>query len=468
MRSTDDLKRLHRTYEARFKGWLPTVSGRLSFSVFGYADHPSKVVSANVADGKTRIIICYQKRNLSDSLFGEYFARAFFGLSGKFWFALLARADDCATAEDSPLEGHLFLFHERQLWRKEAEVLVRPAQRDLRAFESMTGSMSLSSYFGSHFTDLASSLASLSSFNARFQTQRDGETLIDIPALSGFSSNSPAFPDDEPQRGHIIHAVTSQLFYFLRDVGHVHQHHNPSTDTVVNLHLFDGKDDLTWRCETLRALYRKVLEYKRRKDVAVYGASLGVLAYAEAFERACNERLNEQITDGSYKVQPIIFKELLEKSITASQWTLNQQTQEGIRQSDTYRNTLISVLTVLLALVGLLQISGPHNNLAKPSETLIWLGNTLLCNPLTSAVFVALIVSLVLHGIGVIDISRWTPVRWMVRFFQAFGKSNAGYSLIVVAAIIGCLTVGYVTSVDLGKVGASVLDIAVRIFNRLF
>jgi hypothetical protein len=444
-------------YQARFKGWLPTVSGRLSFSIFGHTDHPRNAITANVSDTKSRYLICYQKRELLDAPL-KSLATKLFGLHGKFWFVLQASADDVAISEDSDLTGHLFIFHDKQAWRTDAEPAVRNAQSYLREFESDHPKDDLATYFQEVYQKVTLVLCRSSSFHVHVRVRRDGETTIDVPRLTSLSSHSPTFPAAEPRRVRLVYTVVSQLFYFLRDVGHIHQHHDPYTDTLIDIYPFDGSDDFAWRCETLRMLYRKVLEFKRRREEEIYSSSLGVLAYAKAFERISNQQIS---ASGAVpkEIGPQLFQDLLQESILASQAALRNTVQEGIRQSDTYRNTVISVLTILLALVGLLQISSPHPDLVSPNANLIWLGNMLLRYPLRSAVAVGIFVMFILHLLNVIDIERWKPVRGVMRIVQTFGKRKAGCALIAGGIAIAGFTMSYVTPFDFGGLLSWILQL---------
>jgi hypothetical protein len=56
---------------------------------------------------------------------------------------------------------------------------------------------------------------------------------------------APTFPAGE-RGGHIEHILTAQLFFFLRDIGHRHQHHDPNTDTVVDLWKDNPNDPFDW------------------------------------------------------------------------------------------------------------------------------------------------------------------------------------------------------------------------------
>lgn len=75
----------------------------------------------------------------------------------------------------------------------------------------------------------------------------------------------------------------SQAFFFLRDITHLHKHHAPTSDTILDVtSLDDGLD--AWKRETLYSLYRWVIHRKRDQSLDELLNCKGVLAYARAFE----------------------------------------------------------------------------------------------------------------------------------------------------------------------------------------
>src|SRR5690349_21101683 len=74
-----------------YVGWIPTANGRLSFRHIGETRHPTPSKYANVATTRDRIVLAYQRRNLSDSVFRTITDRVS-SRSGDFWFAVSARS----------------------------------------------------------------------------------------------------------------------------------------------------------------------------------------------------------------------------------------------------------------------------------------------------------------------------------------------------------------------------------------
>jgi hypothetical protein len=73
--------------------------------------------------------------------------------------------------------------------------------------------------------------------------------------------------------------LASQVYFFLRDICHIHQHHADSSDTISDVTDCTDEED-AWKRETLYSLYRWVIQQKRAKRVEAYFSAKGVLSYA--------------------------------------------------------------------------------------------------------------------------------------------------------------------------------------------
>jgi hypothetical protein len=101
----------------KFRGWVPTVSGELSFSSFGISVTPTPAITANVSDRKSRYIICYQARDSSDVIlpFKSFLEKYFLKLDGKMWFVCLAKTGEFESKKREIFKGHLFVYHNEDL-----------------------------------------------------------------------------------------------------------------------------------------------------------------------------------------------------------------------------------------------------------------------------------------------------------------------------------------------------------------
>src|SRR6266849_3244457 len=112
-----------------FHGWIPTVSGALSFSTFGDVSHPPRAISANRTDRSNRYLVCYRARDCSDTILPlrSFFGPLFLNLRGKLWFVCVAESRTMPLAGRETLLGRVFIFHDKKIWRKHVEPLVRDA-----------------------------------------------------------------------------------------------------------------------------------------------------------------------------------------------------------------------------------------------------------------------------------------------------------------------------------------------------
>lgn len=426
-----------------YKGWIPNVAGRLSFSVFGYTNDPTRAIVENVADAQDRFIICYQKRVLADGVLPlkAVTSELFFNLKGKFWFVCVAHGDDRPSSSDSALQGYLFLFHQKDRWNNVAKQPVRDAQSQLRRYKSEGLSTPLDQHCEDLYNRLVSNLRKTASFHCTFSVCRDGETVLVPPTLDSLPEHSPTFPPNPKHRQMMLRGVLSQMFFFLRDVGHIHQHHNPKTDTIIDVHECRNGDDYSWRCETLRCLYRKALEYKRVKRDETFSSSLGVLAYAKSFERSSSRKLKAQ--QFQYPLEPAVYSDCLMDSIRANQAAVASRYADQLRRFEVNRNTLLAILTILFALVGMIKISNvDQSQLARPSIVLIQLANLLIKHPVEILAFTVAGVFFFLNHLGLIDIADFRIFRALTKLMQVMRKRTAALISIIIGIAIGAAT-GY-------------------------
>lgn len=269
-----------------YKGWIPTVGGKLSFSVAGcYSPknnhHKAPIVTPVTFKGD-RYIFGSQIRDLSDVppllLIGKLnifrrIVNKLHGTDGNFQFLLFSKNSDMARPGciNSSLEGHLYVFRARDVDSQEVEKARVRAKKyngdsDSYSFVSeCTGEEILNKCIAHYRIDLS----------------RSGECTLE----------SISTPMQESKVQH----VASEAFFFLKDFFHAHQHHNPRTDTIVDLYEHDGVDGVDWINETLRGLYRKVLDFKRMGDNDSYSSALGVIQYVKTFKRGVASSVQEKI-----------------------------------------------------------------------------------------------------------------------------------------------------------------------------
>lgn len=295
-----------RTY---YRGWIPTVSGYLSFSVIGQCDHPTKTISANVVDDTDRYVVAFQRRSNDDPLLPWISpwipiirANDVIGLrrDRDLFFVLIAHARKTGSKPNS-LNGSVLVYR-RKDWRA-ARKFYRRTQKFLTLFEKSTKPRHEKLYPRADRALRTSSAPSLATFE--FSIQRNGLVAItminvnpDVKLVDERESKRQSF--DEKW---VKDQLAAQAFYFLRDMTHRHQHHSPCSDLMTTLHhvgppgetavapLAPTRDDIVWLRRVYQHLTRGVIRQKREGDEPALEESLGILAYALSFQRIAREHL---------------------------------------------------------------------------------------------------------------------------------------------------------------------------------
>lgn len=409
-----------------FKAWVPNVSGALSFSAIGSGCYPDHPVRANIGDQKIRYLVAYQRRELIDAI-SPFFARRR-GYLGEFVCLCVASSSDDPMDTSDLLQGKLFIFHDLVQWETSVQPLVVSAQEKLREFAGvMTGAALLSTSFGPTVSNLHSLLPAFSSFFIDFSLTRSGIASLSIPDdyEAHISPSAPIFPTDTLQRQHAERVVCSQLFFFLKDLCHNHQHHDPKADTIVDIHPANG-NDLEWRAKVLRVLYRKIIEFKRNSRGASFHSSLGILLYAKSFRGITFREMKKELP-------PVIQDELLEDAIKAG----IQNTCFSV-ESDTTKNNLnlyIAILTFLLTVSMLLSLT--DYKVKNPHPFLMYLGDFLVQKTALLLGFFGLIYILGnMKFSGKFDLADYKISRNVLIFLQPLDQRVAGNLLIICGILL--------------------------------
>ena len=221
----------------KYVGWIPTVGGRLSFSIIGN----SQCNTANRADENCRYLLAYQIKSLSDSVILPDFIWSLLNKSGRFVFVCYAKASNNPTDQNASLEGRLAVFDTGGRGISELQDELKKRQRQMVS-QSNEQSLKLIYEDSGRLLSYQIESASLATFD--FCLQRNGLVKINNP----ISSNELELNERS------YDTLAAQAYFFLKDLCHVHQHHHPHTDTMVDL--YKETPDDRWKAETVRALYR--------------------------------------------------------------------------------------------------------------------------------------------------------------------------------------------------------------------
>jgi hypothetical protein len=348
-----------------YRGWIPCVSGRLSFSVFGRTLHPTKAVWENLADHQLRYLLVFQRRNLSDAMIPSK------GIDARFVFVFIANTIQGKVRNQEYLIGKSFIFSDNRAWSS-IEKMLRSYQNDMRSFRTNSHAgvdPDLTSFIRNREGALIVSLESSAEFSADVCICRTGTVDLKADLAILDKSGTPNLPSEHLLKNARLRTISAQIFFFLKDIGHTHQHHDSSTDTITDIHSFDGtpQGDLSWRCNTLYNIYRKVIEYKRNPHASTFNDCLGLIAYADTFRGICEEEL------GIHKQQPplksglpVYYSNQIEQSISATQEKHERILLENRYRADIVRNFIIAIVGVIISYLGLMQFAEIDKIKASP------------------------------------------------------------------------------------------------------
>jgi hypothetical protein len=269
-----------------YYGWVPTIVGRLSFTLIASAvsarSRSRKVLRSSARerwfvgdDGERKVVlVANQLRWTSDELFPSPWD----GKSHKNWIILVglrrAATGEILADVDGRFVGNIFSL--------------TPAN-----FKHVSGALHArlmgDEFDQSDYDAINVLLLAKANVCALFSLERNGVVAIDVSRLSGAGYDNPDKFD---------HA-RMQMYIMLKDLVHIHQHHDLDEDQIISLQPGGEKpDQMDWAHRVLFDLYRYVVGLKRgkrrkwwrtdrRED---YAHALGVLAYAQSLKKVIGER----------------------------------------------------------------------------------------------------------------------------------------------------------------------------------
>ena len=246
-----------------FIGWIPTASERLSFSLIGDSDFPERAVTGYAKRDGRRFVVSYQRRETLDiplpgRFLREFVAKQWLGRIGRCWYLCVGSTPENDEL-DSYFVGFLYLFIHKSDWLK-VKGVVRKTQSDLENLALAPSAQTLPEKISS----LQSLMAENANHSVQFELARTG--TCKIWNHSAMLSANQIDKED----------LAAQLFFFLKEISHVHQHHHEHSDRIVDLQKFDG--EVSWRRETLCSLYRQSLRTKRNFSQSVASSAKVVVS----------------------------------------------------------------------------------------------------------------------------------------------------------------------------------------------
>ncbi|WP_334063697.1 hypothetical protein [Limimaricola cinnabarinus] len=389
-----------------YTGWVPNVTGHLSFSTIGITSHPTR--SRRVV-GSTKTVVV-QKRDLLDvivpflgndkasSYFREFISNRIVGISGNFTFICLYDT----PLPNGNLKGDIYLLSNakrgpacKAIWKNAA-----------------TGNDNLEESNESILNILKE--AKLNSIvHALFSLERGGKFTLELQESSG---------------SEVDDITANQFFYFFKDISHVHQHHDPSHDAITELTRFNNSLPKQWAADTQHSLYRAVIRYKRfRNEKALFRAS-GILSYASSFETSYEDTIPELKK---------FNKDDLGSSLSVSRAEIQHFDQKSVARIETTRNLFFALFGFILSVVALARLDEDFT--VKPDPFITQIASYISTKPAAiaaTALIISYVYSLITHRR---DPAKFSVVKNTLRLLQGLRMRWFFLANLVISAVLSAL-----------------------------
>lgn len=294
------------TAEAAWVGWIPTVSGHLSFSLIGnHADEAGHIVlNGDKPRPDGRVVLVKQHRRNKDFGYWSWIAEKVLKDTAQD-YVLIGHTEAAARPEFDPRTGRLTSIsdargclrgsiywlpydedkeHRNQL-RTALSDLAAESQRIGRLFEAQAQAAldEIEPWTRARFDPFVAELEAEDGTKIRralkfeFALFRTGECRL--------------WYDHNHVDVEALHEIARQIFYFLKAIAHAHSHHGEEADQMIHLartkpglHQDPKSNETGWRNETQWGLSRVFEQLHRKTGLMSQRRSLGVLAYADAFQ----------------------------------------------------------------------------------------------------------------------------------------------------------------------------------------
>jgi hypothetical protein len=304
---------------ALFRGWVPTITGNLSFSTIGIGRSPKKLFKKFKALDCNHYTVVVQKRRTTDALLG--------------WFGDFLNW--CSRTQ-----GHTIYIFFGSSSEEDGYTNITGPCIELPKKRFQTLKCRLTALNGD-LTDEDFEQKFLEALRAFSEAADDGAGVLSSIKLA---RNGAVDIEVSTSSGTIVEQklLASQVYFFLRDICHLHQHHAPTSDTILDVTDCSHEPD-AWKRETLYSLYRWVIQQKRAKRVGAFLSAKGVLAYAHTFEKI--HCIEGSILDRKY------FREATVESIQAGLESADHISLHKNQLSNAIFTKIIPLFALFLAAV---------------------------------------------------------------------------------------------------------------------
>ena len=128
----------------------------------------------------------------------------------------------------------------------------------------------------------------------RIELRRTGECRLSVDENDLFTtagakraqrSGNVSAEEHKPPLAIAAASAARQTFFFMRDLAHHHYHHDAHSDLLTTTYGWAPDQDEIWRRETQYGLVRMAIAARRQDTAKKFKQALGVIAYAEAFQK---------------------------------------------------------------------------------------------------------------------------------------------------------------------------------------
>ncbi len=367
-----------------FVGWVPTVTGHLSFTTIATGTFPTRCWRRE--SGKKFVAV--QRRDLLDVLvpyadsievmrfFREKLANLVVGISGRFWYILDAQE----SADGETLSGSIHMVPAAKN---------RPFVKTLRSWLATSGNLDV-------FDKITPKIKNASCYSVEFSLERGGKASI--------------FPDLVNGGSQLQHLLANQTFFFLKDISHVHQHHHPSHDAITEVEdVSSAEDKSEWIEQTQFCLYRAIIRFKRFKNEKALFRAAGILAYAQSFDRTYGE-------DSSLAKR--FHVDELKESLAVGREERRHFHNRSLSVSETVRGFFFAAFGLVAATGIFARLGGAKD--FEVDQSLILVAQYVASNPWTAVGITALLSFAWAFFTHRLDPSEFRMLRLFLRLVQGF------------------------------------------------
>jgi hypothetical protein len=386
-------------------GWVPTVTGNLSFTTLGNGSFPSRCSRLDTS----KSFVIYQKRDLLDVLvpfaddievakfFREKIANWILRISGQFSFVMVATPDEATQC----CRGEIYIV---------AHATNNKAlHRSQKLLRDSAGT-------DEDLAEFVSEVVKLCCYEAKFELQRQGRLKI---------SSSEQGQDSTV----VEYILVNQSFFFVKDISHGHQHHDPRHDAITQMTADTDASGLAWIRETQQALYRSIIRYKRfRNEKALFRAS-GILAYTQSFQKSYAD---DALAKETY------HQSELEQSLAVTRSEIQHFDQKRLASIETFRNFFFALFGLAMSVTFLARLGTPPD--IQVDGRIVKLAITLATNPLEAVGFTVLASVIWMVFTHQRDPADSEIMRWITRITQSLRLRYYIFSNVIITAMLGIMS----------------------------